>query len=682
MYVQESEEFERLTGPLRAELLAYCYRMLGSVQDAEDQVQETLLRAWRGYGGFEGRSSVRTWLYRIATNACLRALETRGRRPLPSGLGGPAEDPDAPLAAARPEVPWLQPIPDTRFGSAPADPAAVVVSRTSMRLALIAALQYLPPRQRAVLILRDVLGWRAAEVAGLLGTSVPAVNSALQRAREHLEAARPAEDEIGEPDSPAERDLVGRYAAPAGRVPDGADRRQRAARVRGLPARSGRRVPCARHPGAYAQWVGAGQDRLVQRPAAVRDVRAAGNHAPFGINEKGAAGDGPCGGPGVRSMGVDTIDEFRIDIPQAELDDLRDRLARTRWPDQLPDVGWDYGIALDDVRELAEYWRTTYDWRVFEDRLNGFGQFTTEIDGQAVHFLHVRSAAPGALPLIMTHGWPGSVVEFMEVIGPLTDPGAHGGDPGDAFDLVVPSIPGFGFSGPTRERGWNVQRVARAWDELMGRLGYERYGAQGGDWGSSISRELGVLAPERVIGVHLNMLTPYVLDESVDLSDSDKERVERLRRFRRTGSGYGAIQATRPQTVGYGLTDSPAGQLAWIAEKFGEWTDGGLGAVDRDQMLTNISVYWLTRTAGSSARLYYEAARSGALGPPTVSTAPTGVAVFPEEIAAAVRPIAEQSNHIVHWSEFDRGGHFAAMEEPDLLIGDVREFFRLFRPAS
>ena len=377
----------------------------------------------------------------------------------------------------------------------------------------------------------------------------------------------------------------------------------------------------------------------------------------------------------------DAIRPFRIDIPAAELDDLRDRLARTRWPDQLPDVGWDYGIALDDVRELAEYWRTTYDWRVFEDRLNSFPQFTTEIDGQAVHFLQVRSAAPGALPLIMTHGWPGSVVEFMEVIGPLTDPGTHGGDPGDAFDLVVPSIPGFGFSGPTRERGWNVQRVARAWDELMGRLGYERYGAQGGDWGSSISRELGVLAPERVIGVHLNTLTQYVSGEPVDLSERDRSRIERLRVFRRTGSGYGAIQATRPQTVGYGLTDSPAGQLAWIAEKFGEWTDGGLGAVDRDQMLTNITVYWLTRTAGSSARLYYEAVRSGALGPPAVSTAPTGVAVFPAEIAPAVRPIAEQSNHIVHWSEFDRGGHFAAMEEPDLLIGDVREFFRLFRPA-
>jgi pimeloyl-ACP methyl ester carboxylesterase len=377
---------------------------------------------------------------------------------------------------------------------------------------------------------------------------------------------------------------------------------------------------------------------------------------------------------------MDAIEEFRIDIPQAELDDLRERLGRTRWPDQLPGTGWDYGIALDVVRELAEYWRTGYDWRVQERRLNSFPQFTSVIDGQTVHFLHVRSASPGALPLIMTHGWPGSVVEFMEIIGPLTDPAAHGGDPADAFELVVPSIPGFGFSGPTRERGWNVTRVARAWDSLMGRLGYQRYAAQGGDWGSGISRELGVIVPEHIIGVHLNTLSPYVSGElPADLSDADRERVERLRRFRLTGSGYGAIQATRPQTVGYGLTDSPGGQLAWIAEKFGEWTDGGLSAVDRDQMLTNISVYWLTRTAGSSARLYYEAVRSRVPGPPATSTAPTGVAVFPAEIAPPVRRLAEQTNNIVHWSEFGRGGHFAAMEEPDLLVGDVREFFRKLR---
>ena len=376
---------------------------------------------------------------------------------------------------------------------------------------------------------------------------------------------------------------------------------------------------------------------------------------------------------------MDTIEEFRIDIPQADLDDLRDRLGRTRWPDQLAGVGWDYGIALADVRELAEYWRTGYDWRRHEQRLNGFAQFITEIDGQRVHFLHVRSPTPGALPLIMTHGWPGSVVEFMEVIGPLTDPGAYGGDPADAFDLVVPSIPGYGFSGPTHDRGWDVARVARAWDTLMGRLGYPRYGAQGGDWGSAISRALGVQFPGNLIGVHLNMLSPSVSGDLPELDDRDRERVERLRRFRQTGSGYGAIQSTRPQTVGYGLTDSPAGQLAWIAEKFGEWTDGGLAAVDRDQLLTNISLYWLTRTAGSSARLYYETARSGTWAPPVPSTVPTGVAVFPAEIAAPVRTLAEQSNHIVHWSEFDRGGHFAAMEEPDLLVADVRSFFRLLR---
>jgi epoxide hydrolase len=374
------------------------------------------------------------------------------------------------------------------------------------------------------------------------------------------------------------------------------------------------------------------------------------------------------------------IRPFLIDVPQADVDDLRDRLARTRWPDQLPGVGWDYGIELGVVQELAEYWRTGYDWRAAERRLNAFPQFTTVIDGQNVHFMHVRSAEPDALPLIMTHGWPGSVVEFTEVIGPLTDPAAHGGDRRDAFHMVVPSIPGFGFSGPTRERGWNVRRIARAWDELMRRLGYSRYGAQGGDWGSGISRELGVIVPEHVIGVHLNMLSPVMpADPPADLSEADLARVERLRAFRRTGSGYGAIQSTRPQTVGYGLTDSPAGQLAWIAEKFGEWTDGGLVAVDRDQMLTNISVYWLTRTAGSSARLYYEAARAGSWGAPAPSTVPTGVAVFPAEIAAPVRRLAELSNHIVHWTEFDRGGHFAAMEEPDLLVGDVREFFRAFR---
>jgi len=375
------------------------------------------------------------------------------------------------------------------------------------------------------------------------------------------------------------------------------------------------------------------------------------------------------------------IQPFRVDIPQADLADLRTRLARTRWPDQLPEVGWDYGIPLDYVRELAGYWRASYDWRAHERRLNAFPQYTTVIDGQRVHFLHVRSPEPDALPLILTHGWPGSVVEFTGVIGPLTDPSAHGAARSDAFHLVVPSIPGFGFSGPTTEPGWDVRRIARAWDELMSRLGYRRYGAQGGDWGSSISRELGVAFPGHLIGVHLNMLFPQVGGGSSDLTETERQRVEAMQRFRTTGSGYYAIQSTRPQTLAYGLTDSPAGQLAWITEKFGEWTDDGLPdeAVDRDQLLTNVSVYWFTGTAGSSARLYYETARAAGWGQLATSTAPTGVAVFPREIAPPIRRFAEQTNNIVHWSEFDRGGHFAAMEVPDLLVGDVRAFFRQLR---
>jgi epoxide hydrolase len=372
---------------------------------------------------------------------------------------------------------------------------------------------------------------------------------------------------------------------------------------------------------------------------------------------------------------------FRIDVPQADLDDLRDRLARTRWPDQLPGVGWDYGIPLEYVRELASYWRDGYDWRVHEARLNGFGQFTTTIDGARVHFLHVRSASPDALPLIITHGWPGSVVEFMDIIGPLTDPAAFGGSPGDAFHLVIPSIPGYGFSGPTRDRGWDVRRVARAWAALMSRLGYDRYGAQGGDWGSSISRELGRVAPDRVAGVHVNMLFPFVREEPPDLTEVERARLAAMRRFQSDGAGYFTLQSTRPQTLAYGLTDSPAGQLAWITEKFGEWTDNGLPdeAVDRDQLLTNVTLYWLTGTAGSSARLYYETARARAWGPRGDPAVPTGVAVFPREIAPPVRRFAGQTDNIVHWTEFDRGGHFAAMEVPDLLVGDVREFFRPLR---
>jgi epoxide hydrolase len=382
------------------------------------------------------------------------------------------------------------------------------------------------------------------------------------------------------------------------------------------------------------------------------------------------------------------IRSFRIDIPQADLDDLADRLARTRWPDELPGVGWSRGVPLDYIKELAEYWRGGYDWRKWEAKLNEYPQFTTAIDGQNIHFLHVRSHEPGALPLIFTHGWPGSIVEFLDIIGPLTDPRAHGGDPADAFHVVAPSIPGFGLSGPTREAGWTEQRVAQAWAELMRRLGYERYGAQGGDVGAIVSPNLGRVAPDKVVGVHVNAATvgfmpfpPLEESELDELSDVEKARVDRIGQFMGDMSGYAQIQSTRPQTLAYGLTDSPVGQLAWIVEKFKEWTHPRAGlpedSVDRDHMLTNVMLYWLTATAGSSARIYYEDAHAGGWGASERSTVPTGVAVFSEDIS--IRRYAEREHNIVHWTDFDRGGHFAAMEEPDLLVGDVRTFFRGLR---
>lgn len=370
------------------------------------------------------------------------------------------------------------------------------------------------------------------------------------------------------------------------------------------------------------------------------------------------------------------IRPFRIAIPQSELDDLQHRLARTRWPDELPGAGWNYGIPLDYVKELVEYWHTTYDWRKHEAEMNGFPQYSTTIDGAHIHFLHARSPEQDALPLILTHGWPGSFVEFLDVIGPLTNPRAHGGEPGDAFHLVIPSIPGFGFSGPTRDTGWDTQRIARAWAELMRRLGYEQYGAQGGDWGSPISRELAATAPGSVLGVHLNYLgTPPAAGVS-GLSEEDQARLAHMERYLAEPAGYWRIQSTRPQTLAYGLTDSPVGQLAWIAEKFSEWADPEC-LIGADRLLTNVMLYWLTGTAGSSARLYYES--SGPRGKPLPSPVPLGIAVFPHDLVLPVRRLAEHRYTIAHWSEFDRGGHFAAMEAPDLLAGDMRSFFRRFR---
>src|SRR5262245_7452784 len=372
---------------------------------------------------------------------------------------------------------------------------------------------------------------------------------------------------------------------------------------------------------------------------------------------------------------------FRIDIPQADLDDLHRRLDDTRWPSELPGVGWQRGVPLGYLKELADYWRTTYDWRAAERHLNRFPQFTTQIDGANVHFLHVRSPEPAARPLVLTHGWPGSVVEFLNVIGPLCDPGAHGGDPADAFHLVIPSIPGYGFSGPVTETGWDLTRVARAWAELMHRLRYHRYITQGGDFGALVSLALAAVDHDHVAGVHINFLPTAPSGDPAELAqltEPDLARLQRATRYLQDQSGYMTLQSTRPQTLAYALTDSPVGQLAWIVEKFMEWTDSDKvpeDAIARDRLLTDVTLYWLTATAGSSAQLYYEAADflPTAPTPPRLPplSVPVGVAVFPHDIVLPIRVLADRDlPNIVHWTEFDRGGHFAALEQPDLLVHD------------
>jgi pimeloyl-ACP methyl ester carboxylesterase len=371
---------------------------------------------------------------------------------------------------------------------------------------------------------------------------------------------------------------------------------------------------------------------------------------------------------------------YRTDFPQADLDDLVERLGRTRWPDELPGAGWEYGVPLGWVKEVAEYWRTAYDWRAQEARLNAHPQYVTGIDGADVHFLHVRSPEPDALPLVLTHGWPGSVLEFLDMIGPLTDPRAHGGDPADAFHVVVPSLPGFGLSGPTREAGWDRSRMARAWTGLMDRLGYGgRWGAHGGDMGSLIGRELGVQRPEGLVGTHVTQIFAFPSGDPAEfakLTEEDHRRLGILGGFR-ARNGYQAIQSTRPQTLSYALTDSPAGQLAWNAELFNGFGDVA-DSIDRDAFLANVTLYWLTGTAGSAARVYFEDTRAGAWEKEEHNPVPTGVAVFPDDFNS-IRLFAGRANNIVHWSEFAEGGHFAALEKPELLTGDIRAFFRGLR---
>jgi pimeloyl-ACP methyl ester carboxylesterase len=375
------------------------------------------------------------------------------------------------------------------------------------------------------------------------------------------------------------------------------------------------------------------------------------------------------------------IEPFRIQATNAQLDDLRRRLRATRWPDRETVDDWSQGIPLAYVQDVCAFWADKYDWPAREARLNRFPQFRTPIDGLGIHFLHVRSPHADALPLVISHGWPGSIVEFHKVIEPLANPTQHGGEARDAFHVVCPSLPGYGFSDKPTRAGWKVERIARAWSELMQRLGYARYVAQGGDWGAMVTTAIGLQDAAHCAGIHLNM--PIATPDPAtlgDLSDAEKAALASMQHYERWDSGYSKQQSTRPQTLGYGLADSPAGQAAWILEKFWAWTDCGghpENVLTRDELLDNVMLYWLPGTAASSARLYWESFSTPSLDPVEV---PTGCSIFPKEIFRTSRRWAEKRfRRLVHFRELPRGGHFAAFEQPETFVREVRETFRSVR---
>jgi epoxide hydrolase len=379
---------------------------------------------------------------------------------------------------------------------------------------------------------------------------------------------------------------------------------------------------------------------------------------------------------------TDEVTPFRLRVPDSVLEDLERRLSTTRWPEQEPVPDATQGAQLAKVRDLTRYWLEHYDWRRAEARLNGFGQFCTRLDGLGIHFLHVRSPHENALPLLLTHGWPGSVVEFLDVIGPFTDPTRYGGRAEDAFHVVIPSLPGHGFSDRPATTGWNAPRTARAWAQLMERLGYRRYIAQGGDWGSVVTTELAKQKPDGLAGIHLNLAATFGPPVADDPTEEEAEALARFERFRTGGFGYFSEQSTRPQQVGYGLTDSPAGQAAWIYEKIAEWSDSGNGlenVLGYDQILDYIMLYWLPATAASSARFYWEIARIRPT--PDLFDVPIGYTTFPAELLAFPRIWAERlyQDNLVYFNTAERGGHFAAFEQPALFTEEVRRFGRLLR---
>jgi pimeloyl-ACP methyl ester carboxylesterase len=371
------------------------------------------------------------------------------------------------------------------------------------------------------------------------------------------------------------------------------------------------------------------------------------------------------------------VREFRFELSDREVADLRDRLARTRWPEQETVDDWSQGMPLAYAQELVAYWRDEYDFGAFAERVNRYPQCKATVDGLGIHFLHVRSPHDGALPLVLTHGWPGSVREFWDVVEPLTNPD----DPADAFHLVIPSLPGYGFSDKPTSTGWDVHRIARAWASLMAGLGYERYGAQGGDWGSMVTTSLAQQDHTNLVGIHLNM--PIAApDEATygDLTAQEQSALEGMAHYSKAEAGYSTQQATRPQTLGYGLVDSPAGQCAWIAEKFWAWTDCDghpEHVLTKDQMLDNVGLYWFPATGASSARLYWESFHNPGTGEVFV---PTGITVFPHEIIRlSQRWAAKRFVDIRHFNEVDKGGHFAAFEQPATFVDEVRAFFRHVR---
>jgi pimeloyl-ACP methyl ester carboxylesterase len=387
------------------------------------------------------------------------------------------------------------------------------------------------------------------------------------------------------------------------------------------------------------------------------------------------------------------IRPFHINVPEEAIVDLRRRLAATRWPGRETVTDRSQGVQLATMQKLVDYWQTNYDWRKVETRLNALPQFVTEIDGLDIQFAHVRSRHADALPLIMTHGWPGSIIELLKVVGPLTDPTAHGGRAEDAFHLVLPSLPGYGFSGKPQNPGWGPDRIARAWAELMGRLGYEHYVSQGGDWGSVVSDAMARQAPPGLLGIHVNMpaTVPVEIAKALKdgdppppgLSDAEKAAFEQMNALYTKGSGYAGMMVTRPQTVGYGLADSPAGQAAWMYDKFADWTqsDGEPERVlSKDEMLDAITLYWITDSATSSAQLYWEN-NANNFNAVDISL-PTAITVFPGEIYRAPRSWAERSYHkLIYWNEAGKGGHFAAWEQPQIFAAEIRAAFRPLRSA-